>query len=204
MKRLLAPTATAILGLALALVISGQPGASELPVLTPGEPAPAFEATDEQGQTHRLADYRGKGVVLEWTNQDCPFVQRHYDSDTMEKLATALGAEEVVWLAVNSTRDNKPEETEAWKSQQGFVYPTLQDADGTIGRAYGARTTPHMFVIDAEGVLRYNGAIDNDPRGRLADPMNYVAGATQAVLAGNDPAPGLTEPYGCSVKYAKR
>jgi peroxiredoxin len=173
--------------------------AAEPPAI--GKPAPAFSGVDETGAKHALADYKGKAVVLEWTNPDCPFVARHYEADTMEKLAAALGAKEVVWLAVNSTYGNTPDDTKAWKQSQGFTYATLQDADGTIGRAYGAKTTPHMFVIDAQGVLRYRGAIDDDPRGTEAKPVNYVDSAVQALLAGASPDPSDTKSYGCSVKY---
>ncbi len=182
-------------GLAALLLVA----AAEPPAI--GKAAPDFSAVDEAGVEHRLADYKGKAVVLEWTNPDCPFVARHYEADTMEKLAAALGAKDVVWLAVNSTHSNTPEDTKAWKAEQGFTYATLQDADGKIGRAYGARTTPHMFVIDAQGVLRYRGAIDDDPRGDSAAPKNYVDSAVHALLAGASPDPSDTKSYGCSVKY---
>ena len=162
-----------------------------------------FALKDENGVEHRLSAYRGKAVVLEWTNQSCPYVQRHYDLDTMEKLATALGGEGVVWLAVNSTRDNTPADTIAWRESQGFEYATLQDPSGVVGRALGARTTPHMFVVDAKGVLRYAGAIDDDPHGRSDEPKNYVDSAVGALLAGADPNPSETQPYGCSVKYPR-
>ena len=182
-------------GLAALLLVA----AAEPPAI--GKPAPAFSGVDETGARHTLADYKGKAVVLEWTNPECPFVQRHYQANTMEKLAAALGAKEVVWLAVNSTYSNTPADTQAWKTEQGFRYATLQDSDGTIGHAYGARTTPHMFVIDAEGVLRYRGAIDDDPRGDAAAPRNYVDAAVQALFAGASPDPSDTKSYGCSVKY---
>ncbi len=166
-----------------------------------GKPAPDWTAVDETGATHALSQYRGKAVVLEWTNPDCPFVERHYSADTMEKLAAALGAREVVWLAVNSTHYNTPDDTRKWKAEQGFAYPTLQDPDGALGHAYGARTTPHLFVIDAQGVLRYAGAIDDDPSGRSKSPKNYVGNAVEALLASGAPDPSETKPYGCSVKY---
>jgi peroxiredoxin len=168
---------------------------------TIGKPAPAFNGTDETGAKHSLADYEGKAVVLEWTNPDCPFVARHYEADTMEKLAATLGAKEVVWLAVNSTHSNTADDTKKWKAEQGFTYATLQDADGSIGKAYGAKTTPHMYVIDAQGILRYRGAIDDDPSGSNAAPKNYVDSAVAAVLAGSSPDPSDTKSYGCSVKY---
>lgn len=162
-----------------------------------------FALKDENGLEHRLSAYRGKVVVLEWTSQSCPFVRRHYEADTMERLATALGGEETIWLAVNSSHDNTPTDTIAWRDSQGFEYATLQDQSGAVGRALGARTTPHMFVVDAEGVLRYSGAIDDDPHGRSEQPRNYVDGAVRALLSGGDPDPSETHAYGCSVKYAR-
>ena len=188
------------------LVLLG-PGVSrpdESPVPVVGSEVPDFELPDEQGNLHRLSDYRGKLVVLEWTNPDCPFVARHYAADTMERLAERFGAKGVVWLAVNSTYYNSPADTRAWKAEQGFEYATLQDTEGRVGRGLGARTTPHMFVIDGKGILRYSGAIDDDPRGRSNSPTNYVDGGMRALLAGNDPDPHQTPSYGCSIKYADR
>lgn len=184
--------------IALAVGIGLPAGAAETPPI--GSPAPLFQLADENGKLHELAEYRGKMVVLEWTNQDCPYVQRHYRKDTMEKLAKTF-EKDVVWLAVNSTHSNTPEDTKAWKQDQGFQYATLQDPEGTVGQLYGAKTTPDLFVIDDEGVLRYAGAIDDDPRGRADAPINYVSGAIGAILASSDPDPSQTRPYGCSVKY---
>ena len=188
---------TRFVSLLISAVLAGTAGAEvEL-----GSAAPDFKAVDQNGVEHSLSGYSGKAVVLEWTNQDCPYVKRHYSADTMEKLAKQLGAKEVVWLAVNSTHSNTSEATKAWQAEQGFDYPTLQDAEGKLGRLYGARTTPHMFVIDAQGKLRYQGAIDDNPRGRKDDAVNYVNGAIGALLAGAAPDPAETQPYGCSVKY---
>jgi peroxiredoxin len=166
-----------------------------------GKAAPAFSVKDEQGKKHRLADYRGKVLVLEWTNPECPFVKRHYRKKTMTRLAKAFGGREVVWLAVNSSHFNKPADTRAWRRQQGLPYATLQDPGGKLGRAFGARTTPHMFVIGPKSIVRYVGAIDDDPYGENDKPKNYVKGSLQALLAGKDPRPAKTKPYGCSVKY---
>lgn len=182
----------AVLGLLLAVTL--EPAAV-------GKPAPDFTASDETGAAHKLSQYRGHALVLEWTNSECPFVERHYSADTMEKLAMTLGASDVVWLAVNSTYSNTPADTMAWRKEQGFSYPTLQDPDGTLGHRYGARTTPQLFVIDAAGVLRYDGAIDDDPYGKSDKPVNYVGSAVQALLAGGAPDPSETKSYGCSVKY---
>ncbi len=182
---------------ALAAAAAGAAGPSV------GEPAPALELSDESGAVHALSDYAGKLVVLEWTNPGCPFVQRHYRSDTMEQLSRAYPDSELVWLAVNSTHDNTPADTRKWKAEQGFDYPTLQDPKGTVGRAYAARMTPHMFVIDPRGTLVYQGAIDDDPHGRSDAPVNYVQNALAALRQKGTPDPSQTEPYGCSVKYAR-
>lgn len=166
-----------------------------------GKPAPAFSLKDETGAEHSLDKYKGKIVVLEWTNPECPFVERHYEVDTMQKTQKSADASKVVWLAVNSTYTNTPEKSQAWKKQEGFTYPVLQDMAGQVGRAYGAKTTPHMFVIDARGVVRYAGAIDDDPRGKSKAPVNHVLKAVQALQSEKAVPASTTQPYGCSVKY---
>ncbi|HEY0092787.1 MAG TPA: thioredoxin family protein [Archangium sp.] len=167
-----------------------------------GKPAPAFTLKDEAGKEHSLSQYKGKVVVLEWTNPGCPFVQRHYTADTMQKTFSGLDAKKVVWLAVDSTASNTPEKSAAWKKTEGFAYPVLQDASGTVGKAYGAKTTPHMYVIDEQGVVRYAGAIDDDPRGNKKEgTTNHVKTAVEALLGGKPVPASTTEPYGCSVKY---
>ena len=169
---------------------------------TVGEPAPDFRLRDSAGQSHRLADYRGKIVILEWTSPECPFVRRHYGHDTdMVHTASALRGGDVVWLAIDSSHFNTPAASEAWRAQHSIPYPVLQDSDGAVGRRYGARTTPHMYVIDPAGVLRYQGAIDSDPRGREDAPTNYVRGAGEALRAGRPIPRAETAPYGCTVKY---
>jgi len=168
-----------------------------------GQPAPAFTLRDEVGTSHALEQYRGKIVVLEWTNPECPFVQRHYAARTMQKTLASFAGKKVVWLAVDSTSHNTPASSKSWKAQQGFGYPVLQDASGDVGHAYGAKTTPHMFVIDEKGVLRYAGGIDDDPRGRSTAPTNFVERAVSALLAGQPVSPSTSDPYGCSVKYGK-
>jgi peroxiredoxin len=175
-----------------------------------GSAAPDFTLTDTAGETHRLADFAGKVVVLEWINHDCPFVKKHYGAGNMQALQKKYTAEGVVWLSVNSSAPGKqghctPEKADELSAKHGAA-PTalLLDEDGKVGKAFGARTTPHMYVIDAEGVLVYNGAIDNRP---TADPKdipgatNYVAAALDAVLAGGTPEVATSKPYGCSVKY---
>ena len=166
-----------------------------------GKPAPAFSLKDETGKAHSLAQYQGKIVVLEWTNPECPFVQRHYQASTMQNTLKGFDAKKVVWLAVNSTATSTPDQSVAWKKEKAFSYPVLQDTDGKVGKSYGAKTTPHMYVIDAKGVLQYAGAIDDDPRGKNATPVNHVKTAVDALLSGKPVPASTTEPYGCSVKY---
>lgn len=170
-----------------------------------GEPAPAFTLTDTAGEEHDLADYKGKTVVLEWTSQSCPYVERHYAAETMAKTYDAVGTDDVVWLTIDSTHDRPAEDLKTWKKEEGFDYPVLADKDGEVGKMYQAKTTPHMYVIDAEGVLQYSGAIDNDPRGekKADEVVNYVEQAVTAVKAGESPEKAETKPYGCSVKYDK-
>jgi len=197
-RTILALTAGA--ALLVGLQINSAARASE--TLAVGAAVPDFALMDEAGKEHKLSQYAGKAVVLEWTNPDCPYVQRHYKSDTMEKLAKELGTKEVVWLAVNSTSSNKPADRLAWRAEPGFEYATLQDTDGKLGKMFGAKTTPHMYVLDASHNLRYAGAIDDDARGSKDKPLNYVASAAQKLFAGATPDPSSTAPYGCSVKYA--
>jgi peroxiredoxin len=187
--------------IALALAAAALLGAVESPKI--GDRVPDWSARDENGVEHKMSQYAGHAVVLEWTNSECPFVERHYQAGTMKRLASALGAQDVVWLAVNSTYSNTPDDTKAWKKEQSFSYATLQDPDGKLGHLFGARTTPHMFVIDAQGVLRYRGAIDDDEYGREPKPKNYVDSAVHALLASSNPDPSETQSYGCSVKYKR-
>ena len=167
--------------------------------------APGFALTDLQGKVHKLADYRGKVVVLEWFNPNCPFSRRHAEEGTMTRTASAHS--NVVWLAINSTaKGHKDFLTTAqhakYDQEHGINYPVLVDSDGKVGHAYGASTTPHMFVVDEQGKLVYRGAIDDDPYGRHAQGRkNYVEAALAAHRAGKPADPTSTTPYGCSVKY---
>ncbi|HEV8629349.1 MAG TPA: thioredoxin family protein, partial [Thermoanaerobaculia bacterium] len=171
---------------------------------TVGGAAPDFSLTDLQGKVHHLGDYRGRVVVLEWINPNCPFSRRHAEEGTMSRLAAAHS--DVVWLAVNSTRRGHgefltPEQHAAYDKQHGISYPVLYDSDGKVGHAYGASTTPDMFVIDEEGKLVYRGAIDDDPYGHAGKRTNYVDAALKAHAGGKPADPASTRPYGCSVKY---
>jgi DsbC/DsbD-like thiol-disulfide interchange protein len=168
--------------------------------------APAFELTDQDGDSVSLAAYRGTVVVLEWFNPDCPFVKRHHAKrSTMVDLARKYAKKGVVWLAVNSTHYMDRAKSKQWHEKWKLPYPLLIDRDGKVGRAYGAKTTPHMFVIDPNGQIVYQGGIDDDPRGRKGDEArNHVAAALDDLLADRPVGRPKAAPYGCSVKYAKR
>jgi len=174
-----------------------------------GQPAPAFAVTDLAGTPVKLADYRGKTIVLEWHNFGCPFVQKHYRSGNMQALQKKYG-KDVVWLAVNSTHRSASDYTEPAaldKQLKEFgAAPAryLMDEPGTMGMAYGAKVTPHMYVIDPAGKVVYNGAID-DKRSSNPDDVktskNYVAAALDELKAGKPVSVASTTPYGCTVKY---
>ena len=168
-----------------------------------GKPAPDFTLTDTSGEEHTLSDYEGEIVVLEWTNKKCPYVQRHYKEETMTSTLDELGgSESVKWFAIDSSHFATAEASKKWKQKYEAPYPFLIDDEGEVGRTYGAKTTPHMYVIDKEGVLRYKGAIDNDKRGRKENPTNYVLKAVKALQNGKSIEKPSTKPYGCSVKYS--
>jgi peroxiredoxin len=173
---------------------------------TVGDTAPAFSLKGVDGKTHSLADYKGKVVVLEWINPNCPVSNRHAREKTMTELAKQHG--DVVWLGINSTSPKstdfmKPAAHAAYDQQYGINYPVLYDESGQIGHAYGARTTPHMFIVAPDGKIAYNGAIDDDPPGRKAraERLNFVGQGLNAEKTGKSPDPASTKPYGCSVKY---
>ena len=182
-----------------------------LAAATVGQPAPAFTAIDAGGRTVSLADYKGKHVVLEWVNPGCPYVQKHYSSANMQGTQKEAVAQGVVWLAVNSTAQDSgdylaPAAMTQWmQSQKAAATATLMDADGRVGRAYGARTTPHMYIVNPAGTLVYAGAIDDQPRASLADTPkanNHVKVALAESLAGKAVSTPSTRAYGCSVKYS--
>ncbi|MBD3334944.1 MAG: redoxin domain-containing protein [Candidatus Eisenbacteria bacterium] len=174
-----------------------------------GAPAPDFVLTDLEGRSHRLSDYtgRGKAVVLEWFNPDCPFVRKHHEK-TRSMAETAAWAEEhgVVWLAINSGAPGKQghgqERNERAKKDYDIGYPILLDASGEVGHAYGAKTTPHMYVIAADGTLIYQGAIDDTPNPSELGQMNYVRRALEEHFSNQSVSVEETRPYGCTVKYA--
>lgn len=172
-----------------------------------GQPAPPFQVKDVQGKPLSLAALKGKVVVLEWTNPGCPFVVRHYEAGSMQALQQAARDQGAVWVSVSSThaghKDFLAESPLAakyggWKTGAAHL---VNDAEGALGRLYGARTTPHLFVIDGKGTLVYQGGVDDDPRGTKADRVPHLGNALKALQAGKAPEVGTTAPYGCSVKF---
>jgi peroxiredoxin len=178
-----------------------------------GKAAPNFSLPDTNGKTHSLADLKGKYVVLEWYQPDCPFVRKHYRSGNMQALQKEYTAKGVTWLSIDSSAPGEEGNYPAGKlneiSAQDSAARTalLLDPSGEVGRLYGAKTTPDMYVIDPNGILVYKGAIDNKRSTDLADvktATNYVKVALEAVMAGKTFATTATQPYGCSVKYASK
>jgi len=197
----------AVLGFALAAMIAA-PAAAQ-PQL--GQPAPAFSALDADGRTRTLAEFRGRTVVLEWTNNGCPYVGKHYNSGNMQSLQRQAAKDGVVWLTVISSAPEMQghltaAQAKLWKAKvKAAPAAVLLDADGRVGRAYDARTTPHMFVVDPAGRLAYMGGIDDRPSSEpesLKGARNYVAAALADLKAGRPVAQAVTRPYGCGVKYA--
>jgi peroxiredoxin len=194
--------------LALAAAVSAPATARAAAMV--GQPAPAFTLTDSNGARHSLSDLKGKVVVLEWVNFECPFVGKHYGSGNMQKLQKTYTGKGVVWLSINSSAEGKqgyfaPDRINALMKEKGAA-PTayLIDTDGAVGRAYGAKTTPHMYVIDARGNLVYAGGIDDTPSTDQADvatARNFVSAALDEVVAGKPVTTASSAPYGCSVKY---
>ena len=175
-----------------------------------GQPAPAFTLQDTAGKPVRLSDFKGKYVVLEWTNPGCPFVRKHYDSGNMPATQKAAREQGWVWLAINSTEKASgdylaPPQLAAWLAERK-AQPTavLMDEDGSAGHAYGARTTPHMYIVNPQGVLVYAGGIDSIPSARVADiekATNYVKAALADVAGGKPIGAASTQAYGCTIKY---
>lgn len=175
-----------------------------------GKAAPEFEAVDASGKTWKLSELRGKTVVLEWTNDGCPYVQKHYKSGNMQALQKAASSDGVVWLTVASSAEGAQgyldsEGAKTFKSSlKAEPSAILLDANGSVGKAYAAEVTPHMYVIDKNGALAFMGGIDNNPS---ADPAtikgakNHVRAALDDLKAGKAVAEAITRPYGCSIKY---
>jgi peroxiredoxin len=193
--------------LAITLILAMAPAAWAAKV---GQPAPEFSAPDLQGKNVKLSDYRGKYVVLEWTNPECPYVQRHYNSGNMPELQKELGGKDVVWLTVNSTNQSSsefktPQQMGKWMGEKNAApKATLIDKDSKVGKLYDARTTPHMYVIDPQGKLIYAGAIDDKRWASMEttrQAKNHVRAALGEAMAGKPVSVSATSPYGCTVKY---
>lgn len=180
------------------------------PAAVPGKPAPSFTLKDSEGRTVALSDFTGKTVVLEWINLDCPFVRKHYGSGNMQTVQREAKRKEVVWISIASSAKGKQGwfegeelrkrlDDEKWAGAHYLV-----DADGKVGKAYGARTTPHMFVVAPDGTIAYAGAIDDKPSTSpddIAGSENFVRSSLADLGAGKPVEPAATQPYGCSVKY---
>lgn len=193
---------------ATALALLAAPAAAAPEV---GKPAPEFTAVDATGAQRALADYMGKTVVLEWTNHDCPYVRKHYESGNMQSLQKQATGGGVVWLSVISSEPGSQghvsaaEAARLTESRKAAPTAVLLDPQGKIGRAYDARVTPHMYVIDPQGVLRYAGAIDDKPTSNPASlngASNYVKAALADLGAGREVATKTSRAYGCTIKYA--
>ena len=176
-----------------------------------GDSAPDFTGTDSHGQTHKLSDYRGKFVVLEWHNNGCPFTKKHYESGNMQRLQKEWTDKGVVWFTVISSSPGtqgyvtSDQENDYMQRMRATPTAALLDPKGEIGRLYGAKTTPHMFVVNPQGQVIYNGAIDDKATTDASDissAKNYVSDALREALTGQPVAVATTRPYGCSVKYA--
>lgn len=193
---------------AIALLFTANPA---MAAAEAGTPAPEITTTDIDGKEFSLSALKGKTVVLEWTNHQCPFVVKHYETGNMQKLQKAATDDGVIWVSIVSSAEGRqghvsPEEAKAIIKDTG-AYPTVKilDASGEIGKLYGAKTTPHMFVINPEGNVVYTGAIDDNSSPRhdtVEDANNYVSAALASIKNGSEVETASTQPYGCAVKYA--
>jgi peroxiredoxin len=183
--------------------------ADGVPTAAVGKTAPDFSLTDTEGKTVQLSSLRGKTVVLEWFNPGCPYVKYAHSKGPMPELTKTWTDKGVVWLAINSGAPGKQghglETNAEARKEWNMNYPVLLDESGTVGRMYGAKTTPHMYVIDAEGTLVYAGGLDNAPMGNASGKAaDYVADCLQELAAGSAITTTTAKPYGCSVKYAAK
>jgi len=197
------------LGALLSITVSAENTSTKLATI--GQPAPNFTLQGADGKSHSLSDYKGKFIVLEWTNPECPFVHKFYDSGTMQGLQKTETAKGVIWLRINSSAaghegyQSVSDLASYVEDQHVAATASLLDPDGKVGHLFGARTTPHMFVINAKGVLVYAGGIDDTPSpdpATLATATNYVTAALDQAMAGKPVTKPTAAPYGCSVKYA--
>jgi len=196
--------------LSLSFLLLGVPSAALCAAPDIGKPAPNFTLPGSDGKTYRLSDYKGRWVVLEWFNDRCPFIRKHYDTGNMQRLQEKYTQKGVVWLSVGSSAPGKEGYMTAAEAQEIRSHEhvastaTLLDPHGTVGRLYGAKTTPHMFIINPAGILVYKGAIDNRPSTDKEDipgAFNYVSKALDEAMAGKPVTTPETKSYGCSIKY---
>lgn len=196
-----------VLGLTIAVAAAAAFAGDDVKAAKVGDKAPDFKLTDLSGKEHALKDHAGKIVVLEWVNPGCPVCKAAHQDGRIPNMIKDLKAEGVVYMAVNSTWNTTAADNKAALEKYGIEYDVLLDNDGVVGKAFGAKTTPHLYVIDTEGVIRYQGALDNvGPSGKIkegATVTNYALNAVKQIKAGETVAPDSTQPYGCSVKYAK-
>ena len=173
-----------------------------------GDKAPDFTLVDTKGIERSLSSYEGRIVVLEWINPQCPYVENCYKTKAMQKAYERAKELDkgVVWLAINSTASTDAQRNQGWIDRFKLKYPILLDTDGNVARLYDARRTPHMYVIDKEGVLRYHGAIDNNPFANKpkSEIVNYASGTVQQVVEGETVSPDYVKPYGCTIKLRRR
>jgi peroxiredoxin len=197
-----AALAVALLGgLAVGAADEKQDKPEQVTGVRPGDRAPDFALKNQDGKEVKLSDYKGKIVVLQWFSDVCPFIERHYKAKTFTSLNDKYADKGVVQLAIDSSGASTLEEHQKWVSSHALKFPILQDEGHKVATAYGARTTPHMFVIDKEGKIAYTGAIDNDPEGDKSDRINYVAQALDELLAGKSVSKPETKSYGCPVEH---
>lgn len=200
-----------IAGLAVAALAPASGATLAQGVAKPGAPAPAFTIVDVDGKTQTLSVHAGKTVILEWTNHDCPYVRKHYNSATMQRLQKDMASEGIVWLSVISSPAGEQGHVDAakarelTKSRDAAPAAILLDPKSVMARAYGAQTTPHMYIVDPKGKLAYAGAIDDKPSASassLAGAKSYVRQAVAELKAGKPVSEPATKAYGCAVKYA--
>lgn len=190
----------------LGAVAFGTAFLSSLVAVEVGKPAPDFSLTDTHGKTHKLSDYKGKVVVLEWVNPDCPIVRAHYQAKNMQGTQRVAADDGAVWLQINTGNAKKGIDAEAaaWSKTQGVTATAfLKDTSGKVGRLYHAQTTPHMYIIEKDGTLAYQGAIDSGNSRDIPTATNYVKAALAAIKAGKPIEKAATKAYGCNVKYPK-
>jgi hypothetical protein len=206
-RRSLLTTLPGLLALGSPLLV---PAMAQAATATVGQKAPEFTLTDTTGKPVKLSDYAGKLVVLEWTNPGCPFVRKHYGASNMQGLQKEAAGKGVVWLTINSTETGSgdylaPAALSQWMAgQKASPAATLMDPEGSVGHAYGARTTPHMYIISPQGMLLYAGGIDSIPSAKVDDiqqATNYVRVGLNEALAGKALTTSSSRPYGCSIKY---